>query len=34
MAKKEDVFFTLLKQVAAQLVDASEEYASIMRDFP
>lgn len=34
MAKKEDVFFTLLKKVAAQLVDASEEYASIMRDFP
>ncbi|MDO4798280.1 MAG: DUF47 family protein [Coriobacteriales bacterium] len=34
MPKREDVFFTMLKQLADQLVEASEEYASIMRDFP
>ena len=34
MPKKEDVFYTLLKQVAAQLVDASEEYAAIIGGFP
>lgn len=34
MPKKEDEFYTLLKQVAAQMVEAAEEYASIMRDFP
>ena len=34
MAKKEDVFYTLLKQVSAQLVDAAGEYVSIMREFP
>lgn len=34
MPKKEDVFYTMLRQVSAQLVDAAEEYASIMREFP
>ena len=34
MPKKEDIFFTMLKQVAAQLLDASVEYASIMREYP
>lgn len=34
MPKKEDVFYTMLKQIAAQMVDAASEYASIMRDFP
>ncbi len=34
MAKKEDVFYTLLKRVAGQLLEAAEEYVSIMRDFP
>lgn len=31
---KEDLFFTLLKHVAAEMVDAAEEYVSIMQDFP
>lgn len=34
MPKKEDIFFTLLKQVSAQMVDAAEEYVSILADFP
>lgn len=34
MAKKEDVFFTLLEQVSAQIVEASNEYVSIMQEFP
>ena len=34
MAKKDDIFFTLLRQISAQLVDAADEYVSIMRDFP
>jgi predicted phosphate transport protein (TIGR00153 family) len=34
MSKKEDVFYTMLKQVAYEMVSAAEEYASIMRDFP
>ena len=31
---KEDLFFTLLKHVAAEMVDAAEEYVAIMQDFP
>ena len=34
MAKKEDVFYTLLKRVAQEMHEAAEEYVSIMRDFP
>ncbi len=34
MPRKEDVFFTMLKQVANHLVEASEEYAAIVREFP
>jgi predicted phosphate transport protein (TIGR00153 family) len=34
MPKKEDIFYTLLKQVANEMVGAAEEYAAIMRDFP
>lgn len=34
MAKKEDIFYTLLKQVAKEVEDASVEYAAVMRDFP
>ncbi len=34
MPKKEDVFYTMLKKEAAQMLDASVEYAAIMRDFP
>lgn len=34
MAKREDIFYTLLKDVASQVVEASEEYVSIMQDFP
>lgn len=34
MPKKEDVFYTMLKNEAAQMLDASVEYAAIMRDFP
>ena len=34
MPKKEDIFYTMLKQVVAQMLDAADEYRSIMRDFP
>ena len=34
MPKKEDVFFSLLKEVVAQMVDAADEYVAIMKDFP
>ena len=32
--KKEDEFFTLLKDFAALIVETSEEYAGIVHDFP
>ncbi|MBR3226340.1 MAG: DUF47 family protein [Atopobiaceae bacterium] len=34
MPKKEDVFYTLLKEIAAQMKDAADEYVSIMQNFP
>lgn len=34
MPKKEDIFYTLLKQVAAQMVDAANEYVEILTEFP
>lgn len=34
MAKKEDVFYSLLKQIAEQIEDAAHEYASILKGFP
>lgn len=34
MAVKEDIFYTLLKRVAAQMLDAADEYVSIMKEFP
>jgi len=34
MPKKEDVFYTMLKQLVAQMLDAADEYRSILRDFP
>lgn len=34
MPRKEDVFYTKLKGVAAEMVEASAEYAAIMREFP
>ena len=34
MPRKEDIFYTKLKEVAAQMVEASAEYAAIMREFP
>ena len=32
--KKEDIYYTLLKQLAAVLVDAGEEYVTIMSGYP
>lgn len=32
--KKEDIYYTLLKQLSAVLVDAAEEYVTIMSGFP
>ncbi len=32
--KKEDEFYTLLKEFAQMIVEASEEYAAIVHDFP
>lgn len=32
--KKEDVFFTQLKQLSDTILEAGEEYAAIMREFP
>ena len=32
--KKEDEFYTLLKEFAALIVETSEEYAGIVHDFP
>ena len=32
--KKEDIFYTLLKQLAAVLVDAGEEYVRVMGGYP
>ena len=32
--KKEDVFYTLLKELAEDLVEAGEEYVAIMREYP
>ncbi|MBQ9315570.1 MAG: DUF47 family protein [Atopobiaceae bacterium] len=32
--KKEDIYYTLLKQLAAVLVDAGQEYVTIMSGFP
>ena len=34
MPRKEDIFYTKLKGVAAEMVEASAEYAAIMREFP
>ncbi len=34
MAKKEDIFFTLLKQISQHIVDAADEYVAIMKGFP
>ncbi|MBO7673808.1 MAG: DUF47 family protein [Atopobiaceae bacterium] len=34
MAKKEDIFYTLLKRVAEEMMQASEEYLEIMKGFP
>ncbi len=34
MPRKEDIFYTKLKGVAAQVAEASAEYAAIMREFP
>lgn len=34
MAKKEDIFYTLLKRVAEEMVNASKEYVEIMEGFP
>lgn len=34
MAKKEDIFYTLLKQISQQIVDAADEYVDIMTGFP
>lgn len=31
---KEDIFFSLLKQIVAQMTAAADEYVSIMQDFP
>lgn len=33
-AKKEDIFYTLLKEFAALIVETAEEYAGIVHDFP
>lgn len=32
--KKEDVFYTMLKQLAAVVVEAGEEYVTIIEDYP
>lgn len=34
MPKREDIFYTLLKEAAVQMKDASDEYLSIMQGFP
>ena len=34
MAKHEDIFYTLLKQVAAQVAEAAEDYVTIISEFP
>ena len=34
MPKREDVFYTLLKEIAVQMKDAADEYVSIMQGFP
>jgi hypothetical protein len=33
-AKKEDIFYTLLKDFAARIDDAAEEYVKIITNFP
>lgn len=34
MPKREDIFYTLLKEAAAQMKDAVDEYVNIMQGFP